>query len=189
MKKSFRERHSFLIVISLFALGVLYVFGSKEVFGAPLFISIALFGVDIIWVNLSGLNTAKQAKLWPSTIGKLIKACAVRKRYHDNVYKWFLEINYTYSVAGSDFSSDNYNWVGVVSSSKEKIEKLASNIHSVPALIVKYNPANHSQSVIVPSVSVIYYFGLAIGLVISIFGLGLFFEHFALIKFVGLLRS
>jgi len=189
MKKSFRERYSFLIVISLFALAGLYIFGSKEVFGAPLFISIALFGVDIFWVNLSGLNTAKEAKLWPSTLGKLIKARAVRKRSHDNVYKWFLEINYTYSVAGSDFSSDNYNWVGVVSSSQEKIEKLASNIHSAPTLNVRYNPANHSQSVIVPSVSVIYYLGLAIGLAISIFGLGLLLEHFEVIEFVGLPRS
>lgn len=170
-EKPFREKYSFFIILVLFALIALYAFVSMAIFALPLFLFLMLLGADVIFVGASSMKRAIDANKWPSTYAKLISANAVKRRSHDNVYKWYLEIEYEYSVSGEVHLSNNYNWIGVASSDKTKIESLIDGMQSSGGLNVKYNPHDFSESVINSTLSPIYFLGIMVGLAIMCGGL------------------
>jgi len=189
MNRPFRERHSFLIIATLFLLIALYFFSSKDIFGIPLFVYIVLFGIDVLYVNVSGLKKSISAKDWPISEAVLINGEAIYRNYSDNSKKWFLQIEYEYSVSGQIFKNENYNWVGVASTSKEKIENILKELRSAPTFPVRFNPDSNDISVVSPTISSISFIGMTVSLGVILVGfLGLlgYFEVFDLLEYIPL---
>jgi hypothetical protein len=187
MNKPFRERHSFLIVVTLFLLIGLYFFSSKEIFGIPLFVYIVLFGIDVLYVNVSGLKESISAKGWPISEAVLINGEAIYRNYSDNSKKWFLEIEYEYSASGKSFKNENYNWVRVASTSKEKIETILKGLRNEPTFPIRFNPESNDISVVSPIISIIPFIGIAVSLgviLVGFFGLLGYFEVFNFLEYI-----
>lgn len=180
-EKPFREKYSFFIVVGLMALIGLYALLSKEVFGLPLFTYLILLGADIIFVGVTWMKRAADAKHWPSVPARLISANAVERRSHKDGRKWYLEIEYEYTVSGESHLSRNYNWIGAASSNKAKINKLIQDMQSDGQLKATYNPHEFGESVIVTNVSPLYLVGMAVGLTVVCGGLAGILDYFELI--------
>jgi len=171
-ERPFRERYSFLIILCLLGItGLAFYTQTSEsayrvIFFKAACIAWALMGLDIIAVNLKGRQKALSSTSWPTVNGTLLEGKAVRRRYgQKDQQRYFLEIQYRYTLAGKTFESDNYNWVGVANSSEESIVAIIDSLRNQP-FSVYYNPDKHSESVIKPEVSWIYYLGALVGLVI-----------------------
>lgn len=174
----FRERHSFKIIFGFISLLILYFAVNREFFGIPLFLYIVMLGGDIVALNLSCVRMAISAKKWPVAEAVMISAEAVYRRYSEKSKKWFLEIEYEYVVSGTTFESENYNWVGMASSSKEKIECVIAKLKKYPTFPVRYNPNKHADSVIVPVISVIFPIGITCGLGLMSLGIFCLLDYF-----------
>jgi len=163
MKRPFREKHSFSIILTLLALVALTAFASYTIFAVPLLLAVVLLGLDIAKVNVRGIVKCHAAKTWPTTHATLIRGSSDRRRYDGTKHGWYLDIEYQYSVEGKQYKDTNYNWVGKMSESKETIERLIEDLKQHQGFRIRFNPVNHSESVVVPNFSLIYVAGILVG--------------------------
>ena len=163
--KSFREKWSGAIVVGLFVLIALAALVNREVFEPMAWIAFGLLGLDVIWVGTQAGRKALASKSWPITHGTLIKAYGDYRRYQGTVKKYFLEIEYEYSVSGTNFTGTNFNWVGLVKDKQEQIDAVIAELDKYGSLTIHYNPKDPAESVIKPMLSPIHLLGGAVGLV------------------------
>lgn len=180
----FRQRHSFKIIFGFILLLILYFSVSRGLFGIPLFLYIVMLGGDVVALNFAGIKTAMSAKKWPIAEAVMISAAAVYRRYSEKSKKWFLEIEYEYEVLGDTFKSENYNWVGMASSSKEKIDGVIARLKEFPTFRVRYNPDKYADSVVVPAISIIFPIGIVCGLGFMSLGVFCLLDYFGVYTLV-----
>lgn len=180
----FRERHSFKIIFGFILLMILYFSVSRELFGIPLFLYIVMLGGDVVALNAAGVKKAISAKKWPIAEAVMISASAEYRRYSEKSKKWFLEIEYEYQVSGDTFKCENYNWVGMASSSKENIDGVIARLKEFPTFRVRYNPDKYADSVVVPAISIIFPIGIACGLGLMSLGIFCLLDYFGVYTLV-----
>ncbi|MCG8535064.1 MAG: hypothetical protein MI808_08200 [Pseudomonadales bacterium] len=175
--KKFREKYSFWIVIGFFIVVAVAAFTEHKL---PLVVYAFLFGIDIIAVGVTSYKQAIDSKTWPIHPAKLIQAEAVCKRYSDNVFKWFLDVEYEYLINNCLYKGNNYSWVGFVSSSEHRVSHIAEELKTKSALYIHVSPNNPEVSVIAPGASIIHCLGIIAGLAICV--VTIYFGHHYIFK-------
>ena len=130
----------------------------------PLLVYSVILGLDIIYINTSSASEAAESKTWPIYPANLLDASAIHKRYNGSQMKWFLKVKYQYKISGITYTNDNYNWVGLAHSNKDKIQNIVETMKKQSNINLHVSPKDPTLSVIEPKISLIYPLGILIGL-------------------------
>ncbi|SDK76336.1 DUF3592 domain-containing protein [Microbulbifer yueqingensis] len=191
---SFEEKYSGRIILIVLLLSALAAFASTTVFLAPALLAWCLLGCSVIKVNLQGWRRARASRYWPRASAQLQKAETSLKRSSaggNPSYFYGLDLLYSYRVGGREYTGSNYHWEGYGTQREEKaigtVEKLRS---TGPGLMVHYNPRHPSESVIYPTVPVLYFIGVMVGLAMSIASITFGLHYWGLLEpLIGVVRS
>nr|WP_255775753.1 DUF3592 domain-containing protein [Microbulbifer sediminum] len=131
-----------------------------------------LLGCSVIKVNLQGWRRARASRYWPRVSAQLRKAEVSLKRSSaggNATYFYGLDVLYRYTVGGHEYTGSNYHWEGYGSQSEKKANRAAEKLRSIGSgLMVHYNPRNPCESVIYPTVPILYFIGAIVGLGMSL---------------------
>ncbi|GAA4430869.1 DUF3592 domain-containing protein [Bremerella cremea] len=133
------------------------------------------FGVVFLGYGLGQIFQAHQATQWPMVQGEIVSS-ELKSHTNKNSHSWRCEVQYAYQVEGVSYRGDRIAF-GYDGTNREKLHAdLHRKLKAAEVVDVYYNPANPSESCLVPGIRrsafLMIVFGLAwLGFVFSMMAL------------------
>ncbi|MFC1845110.1 DUF3592 domain-containing protein [Thermodesulfobacteriota bacterium] len=128
---------------------------------------IILFGIKV----MDGLQSEK----WLPTKAQIICWEGGEGRGVENKRRSFININYLYSVYGQTYSGEHITYQSLKSNTQSLQSIDFINKYKKGDMVdVYYNPEDPSQAILIPGYSKLYFIILILGLILIIFGVGIY---------------
>lgn len=106
-----------------------------------------------LWFALSQISNAKASTSWPTVNARITKSEVEERRGRRGRRTYHANIEYAYSVDGKSYTSDRISYGGTGEDAEETVARFAlGSTHEA-----RYDPANPSESVLVPGVTIFTY--------------------------------
>lgn len=144
-------------------------------------IAIVVFGgigVSLLKAGIQGLFLPIWAMTWPTTWGT-VESCTIVEKPYDGSIFYHVEAKYSYTVDSTHLQGERIGFGAIVKTTKRAThEKIARRFFSGQRVLVRYNPSNISQAVLLampmPGSFVLIVFGVISASVSVVMGLAAF---------------
>lgn len=116
--------------------------------GFALFISLFFaVGFGVIASGIYNLRASRIAKRWPTTEGK-ITHCQIKKSSDSESTTYRAEVRYSYAVGGAEYKGDRVAFGYSGDGGRQAHQQIVDRLSRANTVLVRYDPANPSQSVL-----------------------------------------
>lgn len=137
-----------------------------------LFISIFfVVGFALLGYGIHSYHKGRVSRSWPQTVAT-INRCEIKEDSDSDGTTWKVEVGYSYSVAGSDYSGDRVAFGYSGSSTRAEHRAIYDKIHRAKSVYVRYDPENPASSVIAPGFNRSTFLALAFAITWLLFTTG-----------------
>jgi hypothetical protein len=126
-----------------------------------------VIGLGICIFGVVYLRKARATLNWPTTEGKVVRSRVVSWFDSDGDTIYGAQVEYRYTVAGTDYLGQRVHMGMTNSSSSAPHEKIVGRYGRGETVIVAYHPQDPSDAVLEPGVPISVYVPLAVGLLMS----------------------